>query len=211
VQHFQVLRLSRYNCDIMPKTYKHLSAEERDILAVLKSKGHSIRQISKVLKRRPSTLSRELKRNAPPVYKGYYLAHRAQQRADKRKEYDMKLKVYVLILLLVSLCCASMAWAEVEVPEKLTKAAPIYKGAKVLQSMQFEEGVQATYEVSTDRKEVVKFYKDTMQKKGWKVVMEMNMENNSILNLAKDNLSLVVNTGVNQKGKTTVHLILQDK
>ena len=211
MQHFQVLRLSRYNCDIMPKTYKHLSAEERDILAVLKSKGHSIRQISKVLKRRPSTLSRELKRNAPPVYKGYYLAHRAQQRADKRKEYDMKLKVYVLILLLVSLCCASMAWAEVEVPEKLTKAAPIYKGAKVLQSMQFEEGVQATYEVSTDRKEVVKFYKDTMQKKGWKVVMEMNMENNSILNLAKDNLSLVVNTGVNQKGKTTVHLILQDK
>jgi len=123
----------------------------------------------------------------------------------------MKLKVYVLILLLVSLCCASMAWAEVEVPEKLTKVAPIYKGAKVLQSMQFEEGVQAIYEVSTDRKEVVKFYKDTMQKKGWKVVMEMNMENNSILNLAKDNLSLVVNTGVNQKGKTTVHLILQDK
>ena len=49
-----------------------------------------------------------------------------------------------------------MAWAEVEVPEKLTKVAPIYKGAK-------------------------------------------------------DNLSLVVNTGVNQKGKTTVHLILQDK
>jgi IS30 family transposase len=69
----------------MPKTYKHLSAEERDILAVLKSRGHSIRQIANVLKRSPSTLSRELKRNAPPVYKGYYLAHKAQQRADKTK------------------------------------------------------------------------------------------------------------------------------
>ena len=69
----------------MPKPYKHLSAEERDILAVLKSKGHSIRQIAKVQKRSPSTLSRELKRNAPPVYKGYYLAHKAQQRADKTK------------------------------------------------------------------------------------------------------------------------------
>jgi IS30 family transposase len=69
----------------MPKTYKHLSAQERDILAVLKSKGHSIRQIAKVLKRSPSTVSRELKRNAPAVYKGYYLAHRAQQRADIRK------------------------------------------------------------------------------------------------------------------------------
>ena len=31
----------------MPKTYKHLIAEERDILAVLKSQGHSIRQIAK--------------------------------------------------------------------------------------------------------------------------------------------------------------------
>lgn len=85
MQHLQVLRHSRYIVDIMLKTYKHLSPEERDILAVLKSKGHSIRQIAKVLKRTPSTISRELKRNAPPVYKGYYLAHKAQQRADKRK------------------------------------------------------------------------------------------------------------------------------
>jgi IS30 family transposase len=56
----------------MPKTYKHLSIEERDILAVLKSQGHSIRQIAAVLNRSPSTLSRELTRNAPPVYTGYY-------------------------------------------------------------------------------------------------------------------------------------------
>ena len=85
MQHFQVLRLLRYAREIMPKPYKHLSAEERDLLAVLKSKGYSISQIAKVLKRSPSTVSRELKRNAPPVYKGYYLAHKAQQRADKRK------------------------------------------------------------------------------------------------------------------------------
>jgi len=210
VQHFQVLRLSRYNCDIMPKTYKHLSAEERDILAVLKSKGHSIRQISKVLKRRPSTLSRELKRNAPPVYKGYYLAHRAQQRADKRKEYDMKLKVYVLILLLVSLCFASMAWATVQVPPRM-KDVPIYENATIVQAMEAEEFAQIVYAVSTEIKKVIKWYKDIMLKKGWKVVMEMNMENNSVLNLAKDNLTLVVNTSVDQKGKTTVHLVLQDK
>jgi IS30 family transposase len=77
--------LSQYACDIMPKTYKHLSARERDILAVLKSKGHSIRRITKVLKRSTSTVSLELKRNAPAVYKGYSLAHRAQQRANIRK------------------------------------------------------------------------------------------------------------------------------
>jgi hypothetical protein len=111
----------------------------------------------------------------------------------------------------VSLLIASMAWAEVEVPEKIKKAAPIYKDAKVIQSMQFEEGAQTIFEVSAERKEVVKFYKDTMLEKGWKVVMEMNMENNSMLNLAKDNLTLMVNTSVNHEGKTTVQLVLQNK
>ena len=70
---------------IMPKTYRQLNPNERDIVAVLKSKGESLREIARVLKRSPSTLSRELKRNAPPVYTGYYLAHKAQERANKRK------------------------------------------------------------------------------------------------------------------------------
>ena len=69
----------------MPKTYKQLNANERDILAVLKSRGKSLREIAEVLKRSPSTLSRELKRNAPPVYTGYYLSHKAQERAERRK------------------------------------------------------------------------------------------------------------------------------
>ena len=69
----------------MPKTYKQLNPNERDILAVLKSKGKSLREIASILKRSPSTLLRELKRNAPPIYTGYYLSHKAQDRADKRK------------------------------------------------------------------------------------------------------------------------------
>ncbi|MGD9134112.1 MAG: hypothetical protein PVF78_10725 [Desulfobacterales bacterium] len=123
----------------------------------------------------------------------------------------MKLTIKALTFFLVNLFIASMVWAEVEVPEKIRQVAPIYKNAKVIQSMQFEEGDQTIYEVSTERKQIVKFYKDTMQEKGWKVVMEMNMENNSMLNLAKDNMTLVVNTSVNQEGKTTVQLILQNK
>ena len=69
---------------MIPETYEHLNANERDLLAVLKSKGKSLREIAEILKRSPSTLSRELKRNAPPVYTGYYLSHKAQERADKR-------------------------------------------------------------------------------------------------------------------------------
>lgn len=67
-------------------SYKHLDSDERDLLAVLRSKGHSLRQIAKRLRRSPGTLSRELKRNAPPIRTGYYLAHKAQSRADQRNQ-----------------------------------------------------------------------------------------------------------------------------
>lgn len=67
-------------------TYQHLSSHERDVLAVLRSQGHSLRRIAQVLRRSPSTLARELRRNAPPVYTGYYLAHKAQHRAETRNQ-----------------------------------------------------------------------------------------------------------------------------
>ncbi len=35
--------------------------------------------------RDPATIFRELTRNAPPVHTGYYLAHKAQQRAEQRR------------------------------------------------------------------------------------------------------------------------------
>lgn len=68
----------------MPTTYLHLSSHERDLVAVLRSRGQSLRQIARVLGRHPGTISRELRRNAPPIYTGYYLAHKAQQRAETR-------------------------------------------------------------------------------------------------------------------------------
>jgi hypothetical protein len=121
----------------------------------------------------------------------------------------MKLKVYALVFIIVSLCFASMAWG-VKVPARMEKV-PIYEGATILQANEAKEFVQVVYAVSTELKKVLKWYKDIMQKKGWKVVMEMNMENNSILNLAKDNSTVVVNASVDKEGQTTVHLVLEDK
>lgn len=68
----------------MPKTYNHLSTHERDLLAVYRSQGRSLRQIARLLGRDPGTVSRELRRNAPPIHTGYYLAHKAHQRATER-------------------------------------------------------------------------------------------------------------------------------
>jgi len=69
----------------MKMKYNHLSSDERDLISVLKAGGMSNNKIGIKLNRSSSTISRELKRNTPPINKGYYLSHKAQVRADNRK------------------------------------------------------------------------------------------------------------------------------
>lgn len=73
----------------MKKQYKQLSGEERDEIALLRAKGFKIREIARRLKRNPSTLSRELKRNKSPTY-DVYLAYRAHQRAVQSKHISVQ-------------------------------------------------------------------------------------------------------------------------
>lgn len=70
----------------MPKTYEHLSEDERDRLSVFRAQKMSLREMARQLGRNAGTISREFKRNAAPSYQGCYMAHRAQGRADARKE-----------------------------------------------------------------------------------------------------------------------------
>lgn len=69
----------------MEKRYKHLSLDERDRIAEMRREGLSLRAMAKGLGRSPSTLSRELKRNATPAYR-CYTSHRAHDRAVARKK-----------------------------------------------------------------------------------------------------------------------------
>lgn len=79
--------------------YAHLTADERDRLAGLRADGLSIRAIARVLGRAPSTISREIGRNAldsgayrPHVADGAYMLRRQRQ---ARLETDAKLAAYV--------------------------------------------------------------------------------------------------------------------
>ena len=54
------------------------------MIAVLKAKGTTLSDMARELGRHKSTISRELDRNAPPTNKGYYLSHKAQERAFNR-------------------------------------------------------------------------------------------------------------------------------
>lgn len=84
-------------------TYRHLTETERDLIAVLNSEGTSLRDIARSLGRNPGTISRELRRNAPPIRRGRYLPHRAharyvernRSRAQRLRLKERRIRAYV--------------------------------------------------------------------------------------------------------------------
>ena len=64
--------------------YRQLNAEERSVLAALRTMGLSRAEIARQMGRHRSTVGRELKRNAAP-HDGWYRATRAHQRAHARR------------------------------------------------------------------------------------------------------------------------------
>ena len=64
------------------RSYRHLSAEERETVSLGLARGHSIRAMARILGRAPSTVSRELSRNATRGHP--YRACTAQTQAAAR-------------------------------------------------------------------------------------------------------------------------------
>jgi len=71
---------------VMGERYSQLSIDEREMIAVMRADGKTARAIGRVIRRSHSTIVRELERNSPKVYKGYYLAHKAEERARGGEE-----------------------------------------------------------------------------------------------------------------------------
>ena len=71
-------------------TGRYLTFEEREDIAILHAKGTGVRQIARVVQRDPSTISRELRRNAAtrggrPDYRATVAQWKAQQAAKRPK------------------------------------------------------------------------------------------------------------------------------
>jgi IS30 family transposase len=70
---------------LSPLSGRFLTLKEREEIAILKAKGQGVRQISRQLNRSPSTISRELRRNAATrTDSSGYRAVNAQWHADRR-------------------------------------------------------------------------------------------------------------------------------
>ncbi len=79
----------------MGRKYTHLTLAERIELFCLHKEGRTIRQIATSLGRSPSTVSRELRRNAKKTkqYAGGYEPERANQLAIRRRTWDARFKL----------------------------------------------------------------------------------------------------------------------
>jgi len=69
----------------MGKRYRQLSLDERERISILEAEGRGSSEIGRLLGRDRKTIERELVRNAPPVHQGYYVPHKAHERAMGRK------------------------------------------------------------------------------------------------------------------------------
>lgn len=74
--------------DVRRLGHTKLTADERDQIALLRGKNTSVRGIARALKRSPSTISGELKRNR--LSNGDYVAIHAQARTEARKKKARK-------------------------------------------------------------------------------------------------------------------------
>src|SRR5947208_9945 len=77
--------------------YSHLLDEERDQIAVMRAAGRSICAIAGALQRAKSTVSRELRRNAPAGYSPLHAAgaYQLRRRREAILEKDPTLRTFV--------------------------------------------------------------------------------------------------------------------
>ncbi len=108
----------------MKNTYKQLSSEERDKIAVLRAQGASFRAIGEAIGRDKGTICREFQRNSASVY-DVYLPHKAEVRAKERKHKagkrprlkDPMIKRFVISKL-------KEGWAPEQIAGRLPQAYP---------------------------------------------------------------------------------------
>ena len=84
-------------------SYNHLTIEERSCIYQFLNLGMSIRKIAQALKRSPSTISREIKRNSSKIkssrrsYTKYFPIKANDRYRDRRKDCHRKTKFLSLI------------------------------------------------------------------------------------------------------------------
>lgn len=104
------------------KPYTHLSEKERDRIAVLHSRGHTLREIARALGRHFSSLSRELSRNRSKRYG--YLPHKAQEHALNRRQNHKRMRLKSRVLRQEVERLLALEWSPEIIANRLPRERP---------------------------------------------------------------------------------------
>ena len=102
-----------------PRTYQQLQPEESVTLASLAQQKYGVGQMAEVLRRLPSTISRELRGNRGP--QGYASEHVHEQSAERRKSARLAIKLHAEALLFDVVChFLRLLWSSEQIALPLT-------------------------------------------------------------------------------------------
>ncbi|MBB5676860.1 IS30 family transposase [Xanthomonas arboricola] len=111
--------------------YYQLTEPERYTLSVLKRQGCSLRGIARILKRHPSTISREVRRNATVAQgkpRPLYVPSKAQEHANGRRSRSRRVKQHGhLVYAQVESLLVQQQWS----PEQIAHHFPARMGVDI--------------------------------------------------------------------------------
>ncbi len=120
----------------------------------------------------------------------------------------MKATTVILSLLLV-IAAASAARSQPAIPENIREVIPEISGQKVLLAFSSEDGDHATLEIPGRYAEVAGTYKNHLVDRGWKVEMEMSLEDTRMLSFSRDGQTFAIIVARSGEDSASVNINLE--
>ncbi len=115
----------------------------------------------------------------------------------------------VIVSVLLVIFAASAARSQPAIPDNIRELIPELSGQKVLLAFSSDDSDHATLEIPRRYAEVAEAYKNHFVDRGWKVEMEMSMEDTRMLSFSRDGRTLSIMIARSDEDSASVNLNLE--
>ncbi len=115
----------------------------------------------------------------------------------------------VIVSILLIVFAASAARSQPAIPDNIREVSPEISGQKVLLAFSSDDGDHVTLEIPGRYTEVAEVYKNHFVDRGWKVEMEMSMEDTRMLSFSRDGRTLSIMVARSDEESASVNLNLE--
>jgi hypothetical protein len=104
-----------------------------------------------------------------------------------------------------------IATAEMDFPEIIEKEVAVYPNAKIIQTLTASGTVMVMMEVGDNPDQVLAFYKKELTGNGWTIMTEVKQPGHTTLMSEKGMRNILIDSSLDQSGKSMVSLTLTPK